>query len=249
MKTIALINQKGGVGKTTSAINIGAGLKALNNKVLLVDLDPQANLSYSLGIEAHNLEFTIYNLLKGECSFNDVLINRNGLYILPSSLELSGAEIELSNIPGREFLLKEALIKVKDFDFVLIDCPPSLSLLTINALTTAKEVYIPLQAEFLALHGITKLLDTIDLVKKRLNKSLEITGIIGTLFDGRKNLNKEVMQNIKKHFKDKVFKTVIRDNIALAEAPSFHKTIFEYRASSYGAKDYLSLSKEIMKRG
>ncbi len=259
---IALINQKGGVGKTTSVINIGAGLTMLAKQVLLIDLDPQAHLTYSLGIQAHELDKTIYEVLKNEATVKEVIIERNcsfvgnapegtGKYclsVIPSTLDLSGAEIELSGVAGREFLLKEALNKLRGFDYVLIDCPPSLGLLTLNALTTAQEVYIPLQTEFLALQGMSKLLQTVEIVKKRLNKGLEITGIIGTRFDGRKKLNKEIAEKIKKYFGNKVFNTLIRDNIALAEAPSFGKTIYEYKPDSYGAEDYIKLCREIIER-
>jgi len=249
MKIIAFINQKGGVGKTTCTMNIGAGLTMLGKKVLLIDLDPQAHLTYSLGIEAHKLENTVYELLKGNCQAKKVIISRNGIDLLPSSLELSGAEIEFSGIAGREFLLKEALDGIHSYDYMLIDCPPSLGLLTLNALTTTQEVYIPLQTEFLALQGMSKLLSTIEIVKKRLNKNIEITGIIATRFDNRKNLNKEVVEKIEKYFGSRFFKTLIRDNVSLAEAPSYGQTIFEYKASSYGAKDYLNLCHEIIKRG
>jgi len=249
MRKIALVNQKGGVGKTTSTINIGAGLTKLKKRVLLIDLDPQAHLTYSLGIKAHELSRTIYDLLKGEVSTQGILVERDGITVIPSSLDLSGAEIELSGIAGREFLLKEALNEGKEFDYVLIDCHPSLGILTLNALTTAQEVYIPLQTEFLALQGMSKLLQTVDTVRKRLNKSLEVTGVIGTRFDSRKKLNNEVVGKIREYFGGKVFNTLIRDNIALAEAPSFGKTIFEYRPKSYGAEDYLSLCREIIKRG
>ncbi|MCK5768294.1 MAG: ParA family protein [Candidatus Atribacteria bacterium] len=249
MKIIALINQKGGVGKTTCAINIGAGLNMLNKRVLLIDLDPQAHLTYSLGLPAHELKNTVYELLKGNVNLKDTIVKRNGLSLVPSSLNLSGAEIEFSGMAGREFLLKEILDKTNNYDYTFIDCPPSLSLLTLNALTTAQEVYIPLQTEFLALQGMTKLLETIAIVKKRLNKNIDTTGIIATRFDIRKNLNREVVNKIKEYFGDKLFKTMIRDNISLAEAPSFGKTIFEYKSNSYGAKDYLNLCKEIVKRG
>lgn len=248
MRKICIVNQKGGVGKTTSAVNIGAGLRQLKKRVLLIDLDPQAHLTYSLGIPAYKLGKTIYELIKGAAALDEVLINRNGIKIIPSSLDLSGAEIELSGVAGREFLIKEILDKTEDFDYVLMDCPPSLGLLTLNALTTAEEIYIPLQVEFLALQGLSKLLETIDIVKRRLNKNLDITGIIATRFDGRKNLNKEVVEKIKDYFGDKMFSTLIRDNIALAEAPSFGKTIFEYKPDCYGAEDYLNLCKEIVTR-
>jgi chromosome partitioning protein len=248
MKIIALINQKGGVGKTTSAINIGAGLKQLGQKVLLVDLDPQVHLTYSLGIVAHDLEKTVYQLLKGEIRLLETIIERDGLKIIPSTLDLSGAEVELSSVAGREFLLREALADLQGFDYVLLDCPPSLGLLTLNALTTAQEVYIPLQTEYLALSGLSKLLQTIEIVQKRLNDSLIISGIIATRYDSRKKLNNEVVEKIKEHFGDKLFPTLIRDNISLAEAPSFGKTIFEYKPDSYGAMDYLALCREILNR-
>jgi len=197
MKTIALINQKGGVGKTTSVINIGAGLARMGKSVLLIDLDPQAHLTYGLGIMAHDQDRTVYELLKGEATIEDVPQDRNGIAIIPSSLNLSGAELELSGIAGREFLLAEAVKGVKGIEYILIDCPPSLGLLTLNALTTAQEVYIPLQTEFLALQGMSKLLETVGVVKKRLNRSLDVTGIIGTRYDQRKRLNREAIEKIR----------------------------------------------------
>jgi len=248
MKIIALINQKGGVGKTTSAINIGAGLKQLGQKVLLVDLDPQAHLTYSLGIVAHELGKTVYQLLKGQTALGETIIERDGLKVIPSILDLSGAEVELSSVAGREFLLREALVGLQGFDYVLLDCPPSLGLLTLNALTTAHEVIIPLQTEYLALSGLSKLLQTIETVHKRLNDNLTISGIIATRYDSRKKLNNEVVEKIKEYFGDKLFPTLIRDNISLAEAPSFGKTIFEYKPNSYGAIDYLNLCQDILNR-
>jgi chromosome partitioning protein len=248
VKITAVINQKGGVGKTTSCINIGAGLAKLGKKILLIDLDPQAHLTYSLGVSAHELNSTIYEVLKGEAGIEDIVIKTAGLCIAPSSLNLSGAEVELSGKPGREFLLKEALEPVTGYDYTLLDCPPSLGLLTLNALTASHEVFIPLQTEFLAMQGMNMLLQTVELVKRRLNKDLQVNGIIGTHFDGRKNLNQEVMNKIREHFGDKVFRTVIRDNVALAEAPSHGKTIFEYRPDSYGASDYMKLCEEILAR-
>lgn len=249
MKIIALANQKGGVAKTTSAINIGAGLTKLGKKVLVIDLDPQAHLTYSLGIEAHQLEKTVYELLKGECKLAEVIRERGELKVIPSNLNLSGAEIELSGMAGREFLLKEALDGVNDRDYVLIDCPPSLGLLTLNALTACHEVYIPLQTEFLALQGMSKLIQTVEVVQKRLNRQLRITGIIATRYDHRKKLNREVVEKIKEYFgEEKLFKTIIRDNVSLAEAPSFGQTILEYKPESYGAMDYLNLCKEIVER-
>jgi len=246
MKTIAFTNQKGGVGKTTSTVNVGAGLCRQGKKVLLVDLDPQANLTYSLRMSSNRIENSIYDVLKGRVAPEEAIINHNGFDIMPSSIDLSGAEMEFANEPARETLLKHKLGHVsEDYDYVLVDCPPNLGLLTLNAFTAVKEIFIVLQSEYLALHGLSKLMDVIQVVKERLNPDIEITGIICTLFDKRKNLNKEVVDHIQDYFGNKVFDTVIRDNVALAEAPSHHKTIFEYAPDSYGAKDYDALAKEI----
>lgn len=247
MKTIALTNQKGGVGKTTTTINLGAGLAKLGKKVLLIDLDPQANLTYSLRTHSHRLDKTIYHALKGQAKINDLIASHNGFDYIPSSLELSGAELELASEPAREGLLKTVLKDVKslNYDYVLIDCPPNLGLLTLNAFTAVKDIFIVLQSEYLALHGLSKLLDLVKIVQQRLNSDLEVGGIICTLYDGRKNLNKEVVGHIRDYFGPKVFNTIIRDNIALAEAPSYHKTIFEYDGKSMGAEDYFALAKEI----
>lgn len=249
MRKITVSNHKGGVGKTTTAVNIGAGLARLDKKVLLIDLDPQAHLTYSLGIQAHELEKTMYELLKGELKFSDVLLKKNGLDIIPASLNLSSADVELANIPGRERLLSGALEGVTDYDFMILDCPPSLGLLTLNSLTISREVFIPIQAEYLALQGMSKLLQLVDIVKSRLNSELEITGIIGTRFDIRKKLNNEVIEKIREYFHEKLFKTLIRENIALAEAPSFGQDIFEYNPKSHGAVDYMNLCREIIERG
>ncbi len=249
MKIIAFTNQKGGVGKTTTVINIGAALSLAGKKVLLVDLDPQAHLTYSYGIEAHTLDFTIYDVLKNTTQLNDNLIIKNKKYhLLPSNLDLSGADIDLSGVAGREFLLKEVLSNIKGYDYILIDCPPNLGLLTLNALTAANKIYIPLQAEFLAMQGMSHLVQTINIVKKRLNTTLEVSGIIATMYDGRINLSKEILEKVEKYFGNKLFRTFIRNNIALAEAPSFGKDIFEYKSSSNGAEDYKSLCKEIIER-
>ncbi|MCK4910345.1 MAG: ParA family protein [Thermodesulfovibrionales bacterium] len=248
MPVIAVINQKGGVGKTTSVVNLGAGLARLDKRVLVVDLDPQAHLTYSLGVQAHELDLTIYNVLKGEASLEETFVERDGLHLVPSSLDLSGAEMEFAMEAGREFLLRESLAGIKEYDFVFLDCPPSLGLLSLNALTSAHEVYIALQSEFLALQGLSRLLETIEKTRQRLNHQLEITGIIATRHDGRKVLNQEVAEKIREHFGEKVFSTFIRDNISLAEAPSFGRSIFEYRPGSRGAEDYMSLCREILQR-
>ncbi len=243
---ISLLNHKGGVGKTTSAINIGAGLVELGKRVLLIDLDPQANLSLSLGIPRQ--KSTIYEALRGESELVPYTVKEN-LDVITSTLDLSGAEMELINEAGREYILRELLEVVEeDYDYVIIDCPPSLGLLTLNALTSSTYVYIPLQTEFLALQGLTKIKQIIDKVRFRLNKKLSIGGVIATMYDHRKVLNRDVVETIKKFFGNRVFETYIRDNVALAEAPAQRKDIFEYNKRSSGAKDYLALSKEIIER-
>lgn len=243
---ISLLNHKGGVGKTTSAINIGAGMVECNRKCLLIDLDPQANLSLSLG--APRLPKTIYEAMKGESELSPYTI-KPGLDVVISTLDLSGAEMELINEAGREFILRELFEPIRDkYDYIIIDCPPSLGLLTLNALTCSDYVYIPLQTQFLALQGLAKIKQVISKVKLRLNPKLTIGGVIATMYDSRKVLNREVVETMKKHFKDSVFKTMIRDNVALAEAPAKRKDIFAYNKSSIGAKDYLSLCQEILER-
>jgi chromosome partitioning protein len=245
-KLIAISNHKGGVGKTTSAINIGAGLNKLGKTVLLIDLDPQANLSQSLGIKEQ--ERNIYGALRGEYKLEPIQILK-GLDLIPSTLDLSGAEVELSGEAGREYILRELIEPLRSsYDYILIDSPPSLGLLTINAFTASDEILIPLQAQYLALQGLAKLIEVVDKIKKRLNKDLRIGGVIVTQYDSRKVLNRDVVDTIEAHFKEDVFKTKIRDNIALAEAPAQGLDIFRYNPKSYGAEDYLSLCKEIIKR-
>lgn len=245
-KTIAVSNHKGGVGKTTSVVNIGAALANSKKKVLLVDLDPQANLTQSFGV--NKPEGTIYEVLKGEAELLPINIYEN-LDIIASTLDLSGAEMELSSEAGREYILDEALSKIKDdYDYILIDCPPSLGLLTINALTTSDEVFIPLQSHYLAIKGLTKIIEIVNKVKKRLNKKIEITGVFVTQYDKRKVLHRDVVETILTYFQDKVFNTKIRENIALAEAPSQGLDIFRYSKESNGAEDYGNLVKEILKR-
>ncbi len=245
-KVISLLNHKGGVGKTTSAINIGAGLVELGKKVLLVDLDPQANLTLSLGVGREKI--TIYESLRGESELAPITVKPN-LDVVISSLDLSGAEMELINEAGREYLLRELFEPViGDYDFIIIDCPPSLGLLTLNALTSSHFIVIPLQTEFLALQGLTKIKQVIDKVRVRLNKNVQILGVVATMYDSRKILNRDVVETIKKFFGKKVFETMIRENIALAEAPSKRLDIFEYNRSSIGAQDYLELTREIVSR-
>jgi chromosome partitioning protein len=245
-KVLSISNHKGGVGKTTSAINIGAGLNKLGKKVLLIDLDPQANLSQSLGLT--NQEKTIYGALKGDYKLEPVVVLK-GLDVIPSTLDLSGAEIELSSEPGREYILKELIEAIRNnYDYIIIDSPPSLGLLTINSFTAADEILIPLQAQFLAMQGLAKLVEVVEKIKSRLNKELKMGGVFITQYDGRKVLNRDVVDTINAHFKSEVFKTKIRDNIALAEAPAQGLDIFRYNAKSNGAEDYMNLAKEIIKR-
>jgi chromosome partitioning protein len=245
-KVISISNHKGGVGKTTSAINIGAGLNLLKKKVLLIDLDPQANLSQSLGLI--NQDKNIYGALRGEYKLEPITILK-GLDVIPSTLDLSGAEVELSSEPGREYILKELIDPLRgSYDFIIIDSPPSLGLLTINSFTASDEILIPLQAQFLALQGLAKLVEVVDKIKQRLNKGLIVGGVFITQYDSRKVLNRDVVETIQAHFKDEVFKTKIRDNIALAEAPSQGLDIFRYNSKTNGAEDYLALSKEVLKR-
>ena len=248
VKIISFANHKGGVGKTSSTVNIGAGLSKLGQHVLLIDLDPQANLSLSLGIG--EIQKTIYSALRGGHALADAIVNVTAnLDVVPSTLDLTGAELELSSETGREFVLKDLIDSLKKkYDYILIDCPPSLGLLTLNALTASDEVYIPLQAQFLATQGLAKLKDVIEKIKKRHNKKLVIGGVFLTQYDDRKILNRDVAKAVTGYFPDKMFKTKIRDNIAIGEAPSSGVDIFRYDKKSYGATDYLSLTKEMLKR-
>jgi chromosome partitioning protein len=244
-KVTSISNHKGGVGKTTSAINIGAGLNKLGKKILLIDLDPQANLSQSLGIiEPDN---NIYGALRGEYKLQPIEVVK-GLDVIPSTLDLSGAEVEMSGEAGREYILRELIEPIRgSYDYILIDSPPSLGLLTLNSFVASDQIFIPLQAQFLALQGLTKLLEVIDKIQKRLNKQLKVGGVFITQYDSRKVLNRDVVATIEAHFEDAVFKTKIRDNVALAEAPAQGLDIFRYNPKSPGAEDYLSLCKEILK--
>lgn len=244
MKVISISNHKGGVGKTTSSINIGAGLNKLGCKVLLIDSDPQANLSQSLGLIDQSIN--LYGAIRGEYKLQPIEVLK-GLDVIPATLDLSGAEVELIGEAGREYILKELIEPLKaNYDYILIDTPPSLGLLTINSFTASNEVLIPLQAQYLAMQGLTKLVEVIEKIKKRLNKELKIGGVFITQYDNRKILNRDVLSTIRSHFKDSVFVTKIRDNIALAEAPTQGLDIFRYNSKSNGAEDYIALSKEIL---
>ena len=248
MKTIALFNQKGGVGKTTSAANIGAGLARLGKRVLLIDMDPQANLTYSLGLDPFSLDASIYELLDGKAALADTIRTRDGFDLIPAAIQLAGAELHFAGVPGREMLLRDVLQETAGYDYALIDCPPSLGLLTLNALTACQTVYIPIQAELLPLQGLRQLMDTVELVRKRLNPGIKITGVITTFYDPRKIMQRTVLERIGEQFGGKVFKSPIRVNVALAEAPGAGKTIFEYSPDSNGAADYLALCREILTR-
>jgi chromosome partitioning protein len=246
VKIFAISNHKGGVGKTTSSVNIGAGLALNNKKVLLIDLDPQSNLTQSLGIK--NPVNTIYDYLRGEKTIIPIEVKKN-LYVIASSLDLSAAEIELSSEPGREYILKDILDTIQDkYDYILIDCPPSLGILTINALTAADKVIIPMQAEYLPLKGLAKLNEVIDKIRNRLNKKLEIGCVFFTQFDNRKVLNRDISGSVKDFFGEKVLDSNIATNISLAEAPSQGKDIFWYAKNSKGANDYKNLCEELIKK-
>jgi len=249
MRSIALTNQKGGVGKTTSAANLAACLAQLGKRVLLVDIDPQANLSVHFGVDVYTDGRSVYDMMIGEARAEEIVAHTQvkRLDLMPSHINLAGAEIELVGVVGRETILKEALRPVMDdYDYVMIDCPPSLGLLTLNALTTAREVFVPLQAEFFALQGMSKLLETVRLVRRRLNPELVVTAIVICMYDGRTRLSREVRANIQEFFPDKLLGTVIRKNVKLAESPSHGKPISAYARRSRGYKDYHALAQEVI---
>jgi len=249
-KTIAIFNQKGGVGKTTTNINLAACLANKGKHILVIDIDPQGNTTSGLGISKKDLEITMYDVLIDENLDPKTAIlktSTENLDILPADVKLAGGEIELVRIEGREHRLKSGLSKIKDdYDFIFIDCPPSLGLLTINSLTAVDSVLIPIQCEFYALEGVSQLMSTIDLVKQNLNPELEIQGVILSMFDGRTNLSIQVVDEVKKHFKDKVYTTVIPRNVRLAEAPSYGMPIVEYDAKSKGAEAYIEFAAEFL---
>ena len=249
-KVIAITNQKGGVGKTTTSVNLSACIAKLGKKVLLIDMDPQGNASSGLGIDKDNLELCLYDVLINGMTMNDVIVPTalKKLKIAPASIDLAGAGVELVNLPKREHILKKALKEVKDdYDFIFIDCPPSLDLLTLNALTAADGVLIPIQSEFYALEGVSQLINTVNLVKKSLNEKLEVEGVLLTMFDGRTNLSIQVADEVKKFFTTKVYKTIIPRNVRLSEAPSYGEPIIIYDPKSKGAEVYMKLAKEVIK--
>ena len=248
-KIIAIANQKGGVGKTTTSVNLSAALAAKGKKVLVIDTDPQGNTTSGFGIEKNELDNTIYELMLSECSIKECILNDviQGVSVIPSNVNLAATEIELIGVDRKEFILKREIEWVKDsYDYIIIDCPPSLNFLTINSMTTADSVLVPIQCEYYALEGLSQLIHTINLVKERLNPDLAMEGVLFTMYDSRTNLSLQVVENVKSHLNEKVFTTVIPRNIRLAEAPSYGMTINMYDARSAGAEAYLSLAEEII---
>ncbi|MEF2232012.1 MAG: ParA family protein [Pseudodesulfovibrio sp.] len=249
MRIIAVLNQKGGVGKTSTTVNLGAALARQGSRVLLLDLDPQAHLTYSLGIMAHELPRTMGTALMGECALFEVIRACGDLDVAPASVALAGTEVDLAGAERRESRLREALDGADGYDFVLMDCPPNLGLLTLNAMVAAGEVLVPVQPEFLALQSLGKLMETVRAIQNGWNPALRITGILMTRYQRGRKLNRETRRNVGDYFGDLLLETVIRDNISLAEAPSFGQDIFTYKPRSNGADDYRNLALELLRRG
>ena len=251
-RIIAIANQKGGVGKTTTAINLSASLASLGKKVLAIDMDPQGNMSSGLGVDKNEVEKTVYDLIIGnigieECIYEEVIEN---LDVLPSNIDLSAAEIELIGVDNKEYILRDEVNKVKEkYDFIIIDCPPALSMLTINAMTTSDSVLVPIQCEYYALEGLSQLIHTIELVQERLNPELEIEGVVFTMYDARTNLSLQVVENVKDNLNQNIYKTIIPRNVRLAEAPSYGMPINLYDPKSQGTESYLLLAEEVINKG
>jgi len=246
MKIISISNNKGGVGKTTTTVNVAAAMQILGKKVMVIDMDHQGQSTYHFGVNPNKVTESVFDVLKGEMNYREIIVNRNGIDLIPANPELRG--IEFLAMPAKEFLLKEAMEDLSGYDYVLIDCPPSLGVLTLNALAISEYIIVPLQVQFLPFHGMYNLFEAVQMVKRRINRNIDVTGIIGTMYNAKKTINREVLDETEKRLPGKLFKTLIRENVSLQEAPSWGQTIFEYKPDSNGADDYMELTKEIIQR-